>query len=123
MTKKTTKIISIILMIIPAFILVMSAFMKLSLNPQLVEGMTKGGLGNYITLIGVIELVSVILFLIPKTHKLGFLLICGYLGGAMSIELASGKFPMAAIFLAIAWVSVFLRNREMFLNTVQKTEN
>jgi hypothetical protein len=72
-------------------------------------------------MIGIIELVSVALFLIPKTTKLGFLLLCSYLGGAICMELASGQPPMAAIFLALIWFSVFLRDPSMFLGTA-KTE-
>jgi hypothetical protein len=104
-------------MIIPSLMLLMSAGMKLSGAKEIVDGMTKGGFGPFITLIGIIELVSVALFLIPKTYKLGFLLLCSYLGGAIAIELASGKFPVAAVLLAVIWISVFLRERTMFLST------
>jgi hypothetical protein len=111
---KTTRIVSVILMIIPSLMLVLSAVMKLSHAPALVEAFAKAGLGNYLTLIGIIEIVSVALFLYPKTSKIGFLLLCSYLGGALCIELAGGQPPMAAVFLAIIWVSVYLRNRAMF---------
>ncbi|HWY33384.1 MAG TPA: DoxX family protein [Nitrosopumilaceae archaeon] len=112
---KTTRIISIVLMVIPSLMLVMSAIMKLAHAQAVVEGFSKSALVNYITLIGIIELTSVVLFLIPKTTKLGFLLLCSYLGGAISIELASGQAPTAAIFLALIWISVYLRNRLMFI--------
>jgi sorbitol-specific phosphotransferase system component IIC len=118
MTTKTKNIASTVLMAIPALMVAMSAIMKLTGSQKIVDGLTKGGLGNYISLLGILELISVALFVIPKTYKLGFLLLCCYLGGAMSVELASGQPPMAAIFLALIWISVFLRNRLMFLNTV-----
>jgi hypothetical protein len=116
MSAKATRILSIVLMILPSLGLIMSAVMKLSHSQQIVDGFGKIGLGNYITLIGVIELISVALFLFPKTHKIGFLLICSYLGGAISIELSTGQVPSAAIFLAIVWISVFLKDKLMFLN-------
>jgi hypothetical protein len=116
---KTTRIISIVLMAIPSLMLLMSAIMKLTGAPAIVESFGKAGLGNYITLIGVIELAAVALFIYPKTSKLGFLLLCSYLGGALVIEMAGGQPPMAAIFLAVIWVSVFLRNRFMFLQEVK----
>lgn len=115
MSAKAKRIVSIILMIIPSLMLIMSAFMKLSGAKEIVDGMTKGGFGPYILMLGIIELVSVALFLIPKTHKVGFLLLCSYLGGALAVELASGQPPMAAIFLTIIWISVFLRDKRMFL--------
>ncbi len=117
MSPKATRILSIILMLIPSLILIMSAWMKFSGAPAVVDGMTKGGLGSYIKLIGAIEIISVALFLIPKTRKIGFLLLNGYLGGAICTQMAGGQVPAAALFLAILWISVFLSNREMFLQT------
>ena len=121
MSNKTTKIISIVLMVLPSLMIAMSAIMKLTGAEQVVEGLTKGGLGAYIKLLGIIELGSLALFLYPKTYKLGFLLLCSYLGGALSIELASGQPPMVAFFLAVICVSVYLRDKLMFLSPV-KTE-
>jgi sorbitol-specific phosphotransferase system component IIC len=115
MSTKTTRIISIILMGLPSLMLIMSAVMKLTGAEQVVNGLTKIGLGSYITLFGIIELISVALFLYPKTYKVGFLLICSYLGGALSIELATAQPPMAAIFLSIIWIAVFLKDKLMFL--------
>jgi hypothetical protein len=114
---KTTKITAIVLKALPSAMLVLSAIMKLSHAQAIVEGFSKSALINYLTLIGIIELVSVILFWIPKTSKIGFLLLCSYLGGAMSIELAGGQFPNASIFLMLLWISVYLSNREVFLKT------
>ena len=115
MSTKTKRTISIVLMVLPSIMIAMSAFMKLAGAEKIVEGLTKGGLGNYVLLFGIIELVSLILFLVPKTHKIGFLLICCYLGGALSIELASGQPPVAAILLAVIWTAVFLRDKYVFL--------
>lgn len=117
MSNKTTRIISIVLMAIPSLMLTMSAVMKFIHAEQVVQGLTKGGLGNYITLFGVIELASVALFIYPKTHKVGFLLLCSYLGGAMSIELAGGQPPMAAIFLTLLWIGVYLKDKTVFSET------
>lgn len=122
MSAKTTRIISIVLMVIPSLMLIMSGVMKLIGAEQVVTGLTKVGLGSYITLFGVIELVAVALFLYPKTYKIGFLLICCYLGGALSIELATAQPPSAAIFLSIVWIGVFLKDKLMFL-TSSTTEN
>lgn len=120
MSAKTTRIISIVLMVIPSLMLIMSGVMKLIGAEQIVTGLTKIGLGSYISLFGVIELVAVTIFLYPKTYKIGFLLICCYLGGALSIELATAQPPSAAIFLTIVWIAVFLKDKLMFLNTNTK---
>lgn len=117
MSTKTKRIISIALMVLPSLMLIMSAVMKLIGAEQVVTGLSKAGLGSYISFLGVIELLSVALFLFPKTYKIGFLLICSYLGGALSIELATAQPPSAAIFLTIVWIAVFLKDRLMFFNT------
>ena len=117
MSNKTTRILSIILMVIPSLMLIMSGVMKLSGSPQIVEGLGKAGLGSYIMLFGLIELVAVALFWIPKTRKLGFLLICCYLGGALSIELMGHQAPVAALLLVLAWAGIYLRDRSVFLET------
>ena len=119
MSAKTTRIISIVLMVIPSLMLIMSGVMKLIGAEQVVTGLTKVGLGSYITLFGVIELIAVALFLYPKTYKVGFLLISCYLGGALSIELSTAQPPSAAIILSIVWIAVFLKNKLMFLNTIE----
>ena len=121
MSTKTKRIISIILIAIPSLMLTLSAFMKLSGSPEIVDGLTKGGFGPYIKLVGIIELFSVALFIYPKTYKVGFFLLCSYLGGAIAVELASGQPLIAAVFLAIVWISVFLRDKFMFVPSAVKT--
>jgi hypothetical protein len=118
MSAKTKRILYIALMAIPSLMIAMSAIMKLSGAEKIVTGLSKAGLGNYVMLLGIIELISLVLFIYPKTYKIGFLLLSAYLGGAMSVELAGGQPPMAAIFLSLIWISVFLRNKFMFVNTI-----
>ncbi|MBI3519066.1 MAG: DoxX family protein [Bacteroidetes bacterium] len=121
MSTKTTRIISIVLMAIPSLMLIMSGVMKLIGAEQVVTGLTKAGLSSYITLFGIIEFISVGLFIYPKTYKIGFLLLCSYLGGALSIELASAQPPSAAIILTVLWIAVFLKDKLVFLTTDKPT--
>ncbi len=121
MKTKTTRIISIVLITLPSLLIAMSGIMKLVSAEQIVIGLTKAGLGSYIKLFGLIELVSLVLLIYPKTHKIGFLLLCCYLGGAMSIELAGGEPPMAAFFLVFMWIGEYLKNKLMFVKVEQET--
>ena len=120
MTAKTKRIVYILLMAITSLMLIMSGVMKLIGGEQVVTGLTKVGLGKFIIMIGIIELISVALFVYPKTFKLGFLLLCSYLGGALCIELAGGQPPMAAVFLALIWIAVYLRDKNIFISTEVK---
>jgi hypothetical protein len=117
MSTKTIRIISIILMAIVALMLTTSGIMKLAGAENVVTLLTRAGLGSYIKVFGIIELISVAVFLYPQTYKIGFLLLCCYLGGALSIELAEGQPPVASFFLVILWISGYLKNKSMFLNT------
>lgn len=92
----------------------MSGVMKLIGNPELVEGMTKGGYGSYIQVFGIIELAAVALVCFKTTYKAGFLLLCCYLGGALAVEIGAGKFPTAALLLTLLWIGMFMRDPSLF---------
>ena len=116
MSKKIKHIISIVLIAIPSLLLVISSVMKMTGSKEMVESLTKAGMGNYnLFLLGLIELLSVVLLWIPKTRNVGFFLVCSYLGGALAIEWAGGRAPSAGILLALIWIAVFLRDRSLFL--------
>ncbi len=114
---KAQKIVSQVLIWIPAILLGFSAGMKFTNAPEVVEGLTKAGIvPNFpLPLLAAIEAISAMLFLIPATHRVGFFLVCSYLGGAGVTELASHQPPMAFAFLAMAWIGMFLRDKTFFL--------
>ncbi len=96
-------------------VLTFSASGKLFLIPEVVEVLGNSGFGEYIQLLGVIELASVILFLIPKTRAYGMFAIVAYLGGVIAIECYVAEPPMPGIVLSIFfWVGVFLRKPHIF---------
>ncbi len=124
MTSKTKNIVSIVVGALPAAMVLMSAIMKLTANPELVASMSKGGFGPYIPVFGTIEIISLILFFIPKTKKLGFYLLCSYLGGACAVELSMGShMPVSAILLAGFWISMFINDKTNFLPASTNTNN
>ncbi|HWV67712.1 DoxX family protein [Chitinophaga sp.] len=117
MTIKAKRILSTVLMAIPILVLMMGGVMKLANAepPSVVRFLTKYGFGDYMKLLGTGELIIAALLLYPKTNKLGFLLASCYLGGAFCLEISGSQPPASAVFLAILWVGMFLRSREMFL--------
>jgi hypothetical protein len=117
MTSKTKNIISIIIAALASVMVLMSAFMKLSGNAEMTAGLTAGGFGSYIKIFGATELICLILFFYPKTSKIGFYLLCSYLGGAMATELSHGRPPMSAILLVLFWVAFFIKDKSNFLPT------
>jgi len=118
---KTIRIISIVLMAIPSLMLIMSGVMKVIKSQQMVDGLGKAGLGNYIVLFGLVELTTVALLWIPKTRNIGFFLVCSFFGGALSIELGNNQPPVAAILLTLVWISMFLKNSSLFFRSANST--
>lgn len=119
---KAKKIISLVLMILPALLMIFSAVLKFAAAPQMVDGLTKVGfLPNFpLPALGLLEIASVALFLIPKTWRIGFYLLCGYLGGAGAIEIVGHQPPTALVLLALIWIGVYLKDRLMFTGVVSK---
>lgn len=77
--------------------------------------LTERGLGGKVLIIGIIELLCVIAFVIPKTNNIGFFLLTSYLGGAIVTELSAGEMPVPGVALnTLLWVGTYLRKPEIF---------
>jgi hypothetical protein len=88
-----------------------SASGKLFLHPEQMEQMK---LGDWRIIIGIGEAVSALLFLLPRTNKIGALLLSSYMGGAIMIHMLNGMsivFP--SVVLILVWVVAILRNPEL----------
>ena len=74
-------------------------------------------LAEKLVLILILEIICLVLFILAKTRKVGFLLICSYLGGAIAVDLIYGisslLFP--SFILLLFWISMFLENRDFFI--------
>ena len=63
------------------------------------------------------EPLSALLFLIPKTHPLGVLLLSGYMGGAIVTHMQHGESNVAqSVILRLIWVAGFLRRPSLLLD-------
>jgi len=93
-----------------AALFIASAVGKLMRANQVVEMFEKWGLGNEVLLIGAGELVSALLFVIPRTHSLGVLLLSGYMGGAIVTHMQHGEsYVGQSIILLLIWIAGYLR--------------
>lgn len=107
--------LSIIITAIPALLVAFSGVAKLSGMKPVVEGLTKAGVIQYITLLGIAEIVSAILFAIPATNVIGFLLLIGYFCGAIATDLSHGnKILPPVIILLIIVAAQLLAHPSMF---------
>ena len=116
-TQKLKWIPSVLVAVVIAF----GATMKLAGAQPLVEIYSKIGLLPYMKLLGVSELVLTGLFLYPRAMKIGLLLLTGYFGGAMAVELSHGSiFIFPAAILSVVWIGAYMRNPSLFVSE-QKT--
>ena len=74
------------------------------------DQVAKMGLSLPIQVIGIGELVSAILLLVPHTASLGVLLTSGFWGGAICLHMSRGEpFVVQSVFLLLTWVGAYLR--------------
>jgi hypothetical protein len=74
------------------------------------EEVAKLGLSLPIQMIGVGELASAILLLVPRTSSLGLLLTSGFWGGAICLHMSKGElFVFQSALLLFTWVGGYLR--------------
>jgi hypothetical protein len=101
---------------IPAVLIALSGVMKLAGNQQILEGMTALGVRPYVRMLGVMELVFAVLFVVPATFKLGFVLASCYFAGAIATELSHDALKVNPFIpMVLLWIGAFIRDRSIFL--------
>jgi len=98
---KTRKIIGYILTILPSLMIVFSGSNKILGAEWMVEAMnTIPNIGEITPFIGLLEIICVLIYWIPKAGNLGFFLLCSYTGGIIVAEIVANHSPMPGILLA-----------------------
>jgi len=89
-------------------LLALDAVMKFAKPAAVVEGTVKLGYPeSVITPLGVVLLVSTVLYAVPRTAVLGAILLTGYLGGAVATHVRVGD-PLATHTLFPVYIGVLL---------------
>jgi len=116
---KTKKAITVLLTSLTVFIVVVSGLMKAIHLPWSVEGLVKFNLPNSATVLGLMEMTFAILFIFPKTMRLGFILLSCYFAGAIATELShDGSMINPGIPLTLIWITAYIRDKSLFFGTV-----
>lgn len=69
-----------------------------------------GWTADAMKVIGVIEVIITLLFLIPRTGLLGAVLLTGYMGGAIATHARVGDAPVTQVVIAVMlWAALALR--------------
>jgi len=111
---KTNKIIGWVMAGLLTALFLFSATGKLFLHPEQMDQMK---LGDWRIIIAIGELTSALLFLFPKTNKIGTLLLSAYMGGAIIIHMTGGiSIIMPSVILILVWITGYIRNPELLRN-------
>lgn len=100
-----------------AFVVLLLAGSSLSkfLHVEMVtEKLNRVGVGKFMIVLGIIELILAALYIFPKTMKLSFILLSCYFSGAIATEIShSGNFIVPFFFLVFIWIASFIRERSI----------
>ena len=98
---------------IPVLLMIFSAVMKLIKAAPVVQGMPRYGYPeSQIVTIGVLELLSCIVYVIPNTAVLGAILMTGYLGGATAtnFRMNDPSYIMTFLLGVFVWGGLYFRD-------------
>jgi hypothetical protein len=114
---KTRKITGYILSIIPSLMLLGAGISKVMKSEEMVKNFSSiPNFGDKVQLVGLIILVALSLYWIPKTSKIGFLLLCSFGGGVIVAEIVSGHAPIPGLMLTtLLYVGTILRRPSLII--------
>lgn len=128
MQPNTKRRLGYVITAIPVLFLVFDTVIKLANIPAVAQSFGDLGFKRNLALqLGLIELVLLILYLVPRTAILGAVLWTGYLGGAIATHLRLDNplfshilFP---IYVAVPlWLGLWLRDRQLRATLQPRTE-
>lgn len=97
---------------IPVLLMVFSAVLKFLRPPQVIQGFVHAGYPeSQIVILGVLEFLSCVIYVIPRTAVLGAILMTGYLGGATATNVRIGdpSYIMTVVLGVMVWGGLFFR--------------
>jgi hypothetical protein len=118
-----------ILSALPVLAMGFSATMKFLRPPAVVEGFAHFGYQeNVIVILGVVEVLCALIYIVPRTSFVGAILVTGYLGGATATHVRIGdpSFIGPVLLGVVAWGGLFLRDprvRALVTNSAQISDN
>jgi hypothetical protein len=98
---------------LPVLLILFASSIKLAKTPSAVEGTVKMGYpASLVVPIGIIELASVVIYVIPATSVLGAILLTGLLGGATAslVRVGDPSIPLPVLTGMLVWGGLFFRD-------------
>jgi len=103
------------LSILATFAIFLSGLLKVFPVPQALEPLEKLGLESYAFEVGLAEVGLALLYWLPRTQRLGFFLLCTYIGAILLGEILMDEFPLPALALGfMIYLGTYLRMPTLF---------
>lgn len=101
--------------LLPILMFTFSAVMKFFPTPESIQGLAHAGIPETaIMTIAFLEILSLVLYAIPRTAVIGAILLTGYLGGAIFAHVRIGEQPFIQFALGImVWGGLYLRDKRL----------
>ncbi|MGD1843310.1 MAG: hypothetical protein ACFB0B_20825 [Thermonemataceae bacterium] len=103
------------LWIIAIGLLILTGVLKVISEESMVNNMEEAGFGHMTFWLGILELSCVVVFLIPKTRNIGFLLCVAYGGGILAAEWIALKSIIPGLVVQVfLWAGMYFENPRFF---------
>ncbi len=123
---KATLWVGRVMSAIPVLMVLFGSVLKLMRTPAVIEGFAHAGLPERLIIpVGLIELICIVVYVIPRTAVLGAILMTGLLGGATitGLRIADPSYPLPVFLGMFAWGGLFLRDSRLrALIPIRKSE-
>lgn len=91
---------------------------KITKSQEVVDMLSTNNLLDWITIIAIGQITSLVLFWIPKTMRLGAMLLCAYWGGAILFHMSNpvaeqASFLAPSVFFTMTLIISWLRGMEL----------
>lgn len=106
-----------VLSVIPALMLLSGGIFAWTASPQVVQGTEKLGYpSSLLPVLGTVELICAVLYIVPQTAVLGALLLTAYFGGAVAthVRAQDPMWPVPIVFGIIVWLGLLLRRPHLW---------
>lgn len=95
--------------------IIMSGAMKLAGGQKVTEALGRVNVLPYRVSFALVEIMGAVLFLIPSTSTIGFILLICYFSGALATDLShNSPFVPPLVLLCLIFVAGFIRNPSIF---------
>jgi len=129
MSEKSKNIIGWVSAGLVSLLMLLSVVTKVYLvdvNPEFEEMFKRGGIYDIRYFLVVADIIIPVIFLIPRTMTLGFVLMVGYWGGATATVITHGDYqelPVHLIILTLLGIASFFRHPEIWARFFKKNYN